>query len=400
MKIWHLRSMLLTVSLITLLCPSARSQTVTISTRDQLLKAVDQAKPGTTIFIAPGTYHGGLHFSELQGEQDKPIILAASDKDIPPVFQGGGSCFHFTDPAYVELHNLILAGATGNGINIDDGGSYESPAHHLVLRALTIRDVGPAGNRDGVKLSGVDHFRVEQCIFERWGDNGSAIDMVGCHEGVISDCTFRYRSDVAANGVQTKGGSRNILIQRCRFENAGSRSVNIGGSTGLDYFRPKFDGYEAKDITVEDNTFVGSSAPICFVGVDGATVRYNTIYRPEQYVVRILQESQGDPFVPCRNGVFSHNLVAFRSDETRMTTNVGGGTAPDTFKFTHNHWYCLDRPDRSSRLSLPVKEADGTYGTDPQFVNAEAGDFQLKYTSPVDDAGVRLEKGGSPSRRR
>jgi hypothetical protein len=215
--------------------------------------------------------------------------------------------------------------------------------------------------------------------------------MVGCHDGVVSGCTFRYRGDVEANGVQTKGGSRDIVIQRCRFENAGSRSINIGGSTGLEYFRPKVDGYEAKDITVEDCTFIGSSAPICFVGVDGAIVRFNTIYRPERYVLRILQQSQGSQFVPCRNGVFSNNLIAFRSDESRGTTNIGDGTAPDTFKFTDNHWYCIDRPDRSSRLSLPVKETGGSYGTDPQFVNAESGQLRLKDTTPVRDAGVRTK---------
>ena len=367
------------------------SETVTVNTRSQIVKAVEEAMPGTTILIAPGTYQGGLHFNGLRGEQGKPIILTAADKTNLPVFQGNNSCFHLTDPAFVELHDLILTEASGNGINIDDGASYETPAHHVVLRGLTIRDVGPVGNRDGIKVSGLDNFRVEGCTIERWGDSGSGIDMVGCHDGTVIGCTFRYRSDVEANGVQTKGGSRDIVIQHCRFENAGGRSVNIGGSTGLQYFRPKVDGYEAKNIIVEDCIFIGSSAPICFVGVDGAIVRYNTIYRPERYVLRILQESQGSQFVPCRNGFFSNNVVAFRSDETRGTTNIGDGTAPDSFKFVSNHWYCIDRPDRSNRLSLPVAETGGSYGTDPQFVNTEEGDLRFKVTSPVRDVGVRSE---------
>jgi len=381
----------LTGSLLFLSSHVARSESVTVRTRTQIVDAVEQAQPGTTILIAPGKYQGGLHFNGLQGQSGKPIILAAADKANPPIFQGNNSCFHLTDPAFVELHDLVLTDASGNGINIDDGASYETPAHHVVLRGLTIRNVGPAGNRDGIKLSGLDNFRVEGCTIETWGDSGSAIDMVGCHDGVVSGCTFRYRGDVDANGVQMKGGSRDIAIQRCRFENAGSRSVNIGGSTGLEYFRPKVEGYEAKDIVVEDCTFIGSSAPICYVGVDGAIVRFNTIYRPERYVLRILQQSQGSQFVPCRNGVFSNNLIAFRSDETQGTTNIGGGTAPDTFKFDTNHWYCIDRPDRSNRLTLPVEETGGSYGTDPQFVNAELGELRLKATSPVRNAGVRAK---------
>jgi hypothetical protein len=74
--------------------------------------------------------------------------------------------------------------------------------------------------------------------------------------------------------------------------------VNIGGSTGIPYFRPPLDQWpagvpksEARNIVVEGNTFIGSLSPICFVGVDGATVRFNTIYKPGKWAFRILQET-------------------------------------------------------------------------------------------------------------
>ncbi len=363
---------------------------ITVSTRDELVRAVRSAKPGTKVLIAPGTYRGGLNFNQLRGAKDNPVVLAASDSKRPPVFEGGASCFHLTDPSYVELNNLVLTEVTGNGLNIDDGGSYDSPAHHVVLRELTIRDIGPNGNRDGIKMSGVDDFRVESCTVERWGSSGSAIDMVGCHDGRIVECTFRHKDADLGSGVQTKGGSKNITIQKCRFENAGGRAVNIGGSTGLSYFRPKPSGYEAKDITVEDCTFIGSMAPVSFVGVDGAVVRYNTIYRPTRWIVRILQENRGTEVVPCRNGIFTHNIIAFRSNELRTAVNVGAGTAAETFKFEKNYWYCIDKPDRSNRLSLPVKEVGGNYGVNPQFVSESESVFRLKQTSPIRDAGVRL----------
>lgn len=173
-------------------------QTITVATRDQIVKAVEQAKPGTTISIASGTHQGGLHFNGLQGQEGMPIILAAAENAEPPIFQGNNSCFHLTDPAFVELHNLILTDASGNGINIDNGGSYDTPAHHVVLLGLTIRDVGPEGNHDAIKLSGLDNFRVENCKTERWRTSGSGIDLVGCHRGEVVGYTFRYRSDVAA----------------------------------------------------------------------------------------------------------------------------------------------------------------------------------------------------------
>jgi Right handed beta helix region len=367
--------------------------TVTVDSRHELMEAVRTAKPGTKILVAPGTYAGGLSFNNLKGEAGKPIILAAADPQNPPVIDGGASGLHFTDPAYVELHDLVISKSHGNGLNIDDGGSYDTPAHHVVLRRIVVRDIGSDANHDGLKLSGLDDFLLEQCLVERWGKRGSAIDLVGCHRGVIRGCTIRKGDPASANGVQMKGGSRDISLIQCRFENAGGRGVNLGGNTGLPYFRPKPQGYEAKDITVEDCTFVGSMAPVAFVGIDGALVQHNTFYRPTRWLLRILQENQAAMFAPCRNGRFQNNIVVFRAGDVASVVNVGGKTSPETFEFAGNFWYCEDRPERTQRIiQLPTAETDGIYGQDPEFKNAAKGDFELKPGSPAKIAGRRMPK--------
>jgi hypothetical protein len=207
--------------------------------------------------------------------------------------------------------------------------------------------------------------------------------MVGCHRGVIEDCTFRDREDEAAStGVQTKGGTRDVTIRRSRFEHAGQRAVNVGGSTALAYFRPKPETFEAKDITIEGCTFIGSEAPIAFVGVDGATVRFNTFYRPTKWFLRILQETREPGFVPCRNVTFTDNLLVWRWDELATSVNVGAYTAPETFQFARNWWYCIDEPARSI-LRLPVIEKDAAGGSDPLFRDASKGDLRLAEKSPA-----------------
>lgn len=291
----------------------------------------------------------------------------------------------------MTIRDLVIEDARGNGLNIDDGGSFETPARGVTLRNLTVRRVGPGGNRDGIKLSGVVDFRVENCTIEEWGDGGSGIDLVGCHDGLIVDSTFRHDDPEGANGVQAKGGSRNVTVRRCRFERAGGRGVNLGGSTGLEYFRPRPEGYEAKDIVVEDSIFIGTGAPVAFVGVDGAVVRHNTIWRPRRWVVRILQETRGKDFVPSRRGIFEKNIIRFRTDEVRTIVNVGPDTAPETFTFARNVWYVLDAPDRTRAAvrGLPAEEREGCYGIDPKLVDPKAGDFTLTEDSPARDAGPR-----------
>ena len=266
----------------------------------------------------------------------------------------------------------------------------ESAPPHVVLHGLTVHDIGSDRNHDAIKLSGLDDFRVEKCIVERWGKKGSGIDMVGCHRGVVTGSTFREGDTSSANAVQMKGGSRDVIVSFCRFENAGGRAINIGGSTGLAYFRPRPQGYEAKDIVVEDCTFVGSMAPIAFVGVDGAVVRYNTIYRPTRWVLRILQENQSPDFVPCRNGKFTNNLIVFRSNELTQAVNIGSKTNPTSFRFSDNFWFCEDRPEDTRRaIRLPVRETGGIYGIDPRLRALKQGDLRLADDTPVKTAGVR-----------
>ena len=347
--------------------------TVTVSDAQSLQQSLRTAKPGDVLRLSPGKYRGGVFIESVYGAVNSPIVIEAADEKDPPIFEGGGNAIQLSKCSYITLRNLKFRGQTANGLNIDDGGDIETPAVGIVLERLHVSEIGPRGNRDGIKLSGLKYFRISDCVIEGWG--GSAIDMVGCHEGVIEGCTFRGKDGFEqSTGPQTKGGSSDIVIRRCEFLNAGGRAVNVGGSTGAAYFRPRDANYEAKDITLEDCRFVGSQAPVAFVGVDGATFRHNTIYHPAKWIVRILQESQEPRFVRTRNVTFERNLIVYRRSDVATHVNVGmsGNPAADTFVFAENWWFCDDSPQRS-RPELPMQERDGVWGQDPQVTLNAAG---------------------------
>lgn len=351
---------------------------VRVATAAELRAAVGAALPGTRILLAAGDYGAGFHFRQLRGEPGREIVLAAADPARPPVFSGGKTGLHLSNPAHVVIDGLVFSRHAANGVNIDDVGSPDAmrdtapTTRGVVLRGLRIADIGGDGNHDGIKLSGVYDFRVEDCTIERWGTKGgSAIDMVGCHRGVIIGNTIRHVEPAPGNctGVQAKGGTSEIAVRRNRFEHAGGRAVNIGGSTGRQFFRPRLSGEaghaEARAIVVEGNTFVGGVAAVAFAGVDGAVVRFNTIERPGRWALRILQETRAPDFVPCRNGEFADNVIVFEAGRwAEGGVNIGAGTAPETFRFARNWWYCVDQPERSVPR-LPTPERDGVVGRNP-----------------------------------
>jgi len=103
----------------------------------------------------------------------------------------------------------------------------------------------------------LDSFSVSNCLFLNGSPGGSGIDMVGCHHGTFEGNRFEH---MGANAVQAKGGTSDITIQRNFFKDGGQRSLNLGGSTGLQFFRPDTAHYEAADLRVYANIFVG----LCF----------------------------------------------------------------------------------------------------------------------------------------
>lgn len=365
---------------------------VRVAGETEFRRAVAQARPGTRIEVAPGQYAGAF-FSRVRGEKGKRITIAGRDPKNPPVFKW----LQFSDPAFLLLQDIAIRDAPANGLNIDDGGDFDSSAQNITLRRVRVSDAAGTGNVDGIKLSGLRDFVVEQCTLERWGDGGSGIDMVGCREGKISRSTFRHNEGQGDNGVQAKGGSRDIAIEGNRFENAGRRSINAGGSTDEAVFRPPlkrwFAGepfFEAKNLRIEHNTFIGSDAPLSFVGVDGAVARHNTIYKPRRWAMRILQETVEPGFAPCRNVLFERNLIVWESARwIEGGVNIGPGTRPESFRFKGNWWKCEDKPT-SSRPTLPTPEAGGTYGRDPMFEDAQAGKLWLKKASPARRVGAQV----------
>ena len=345
--------------LLSFLTSMTQADDIIVGDADSLRKSIRDLKPGTTLKIAPGDYPGGHHVVGVDR-----LIVEALDSKNPPLFKGGANAWHFSRCQNLTVRHLRISGQSGNGLNLDDGGLFDEPVTGITLEHLEISDIGPKGNHDGIKCSGLDKLTIRDCNLTGWG--GQGIDMVGCHESLITDCRFTGKAGFSATaGVQTKGGSSDITVEKCHFINSGERPLNVGGSTGLDLFRPSGAKFEAKNIVVRDNIIEGSLCAAAFVGVDGGEFTGNTVLYPEKWIFRILQETTEPGYALSRNVLVKDNRIVFRRAQVRIEINIGDGTEPESFRFEGNHWFADDRP-QASKPQLPSKEKGGTYGVDPR----------------------------------
>lgn len=340
--LWGFMKRIITFSLLILIPIIIYAKKITVGSSGDytdLNTALTNAKPGDTVFLLSEKQKVNFYIQNIKGNNDNWITITSNPQN-PAVFEGGSTAFQLSDVSYLIISNIIFSGQTANGLNIDDGGSYDTPTHSIIIENCTWLGMNASGNNDELKLSGVDNFEVRYCSFENGAAGGSIIDMVGCHQGKIYGNSFR---NAGSNSIQAKGGCSDIDIFRNFFQDGGQRSINIGGSTGLQFFRPPDAKYEAKNIRVFSNQFRGSTAPIAFVGATKCTVANNLLYMPGRWLVRILQENTSAGFVLCSENVFANNICYFNnSANNERGINIGSNTIPNTFDFPNNLWFNTD----------------------------------------------------------
>lgn len=347
--------------------PAAVAEQRVVTGTQELRDALDTAAPGDEIVLNPGSYEGGLSREGLRG-----VTIRSADVRNQAVIEGGGFGLMLSDPEDVTLLNLVFRNQDDNGLNIDDAGSYETPATGVRLIGITVKDLKNAGNHDGIKLAGVQNFVIDSVTVENWGNGGSAIDFVGCHHGLVQNSHLKHDSlDIGGSGIRPKGGSKDIVIRANRIELpiGKGRAIQAGGSTDPEFFRfaDGDSGYEARDIVMDGNVLIGAGAAISWVNIDGGIAHHNVVSRPGQWVIRILNEAEQMPLVATRNGQFHDNDIVFNDtgDEFNSAVNAGDGVEAATFQFARNRWFNQANPGQS-KPKLPSAEDGGVYGENPR----------------------------------
>jgi hypothetical protein len=189
-------------------------------------------------------------------------------------------------------------------------------------------------------------------------------------------------------GVQTKGGSADILIHGNIFRNigtttAGGHALQLGGGTNGELVRPFRAPYEAERIQAISNIIENSQfAAVAFVASNDVTVAHNTIINPVGRVVRILVSGRdyadgSTESIGARNGRFINNIIYYSGAVTAV--NVGADTFPATFNFGYNLWYNSSNPSAGiPPLGGGVPTEQNSRTGNPMFMNLANGDYRLQ----------------------
>ncbi|MFY7876305.1 MAG: right-handed parallel beta-helix repeat-containing protein, partial [Pirellula sp.] len=329
--------------------------------------AIKSAKPGDVVLIHPGIYGGGQWIKGIRGTPEQVITIRAAEPKSPPVISGGPAGWQFSACSHLVIEDIVFEHQTDNGLNIDDDGLYKKgnlyAATNIHLKRIVVRDLNAEGNNDGIKLSGLRDFTVNDCRISNWGKVGCGLDMVGCTDGkivgVIADGCHK-----GGWGIQAKGGSDGILIQDCQVRNVTQRGIQVGGVTGPDSFREKGSVWEAKKIQIESCDVYGGDASIAIIHAMDVSIKSCRWIHPKKWFFRFLNENNSFGFQASRNVLIQENL--FVATEANFIGPVNSGILWNpSIRFEDNIWYHETIPNWDLRLGLPSGELRGVACVNP-----------------------------------
>lgn len=271
--------------------PPTDSRTVhRVSAGESIQKAVNAAKPGDTIVLAPGTYHESVSITvsdlTLRGSSAQSTVI------VPGPASADGTC-----------------AKAGNGICVT--GTDSDPAAHVTVRSLTLRGFA----KNGLWASGTDQLTVRNVTSEKNGQWGIAQER--SVRGVFRHNTAQNNGDAGlflSNTVDTEEGARDT-------EGAvASHNRLVGNRIGVTVRR-------LRNLTVDHNEATGNCTAVFVVGdenkpaVGDLSVRHNYIHTNNKNCPKTAR-------LPFLQG---SGIVLTGAEDTRVTQNTvedNVGTSP------------------------------------------------------------------------
>ncbi|PKQ64188.1 hypothetical protein BZG02_05015 [Labilibaculum filiforme] len=264
--------------------PAGTHGTIHCNTAEQILEAMENAKPGDEIIIASGTYIATkktqapdnrgkwARFVGIgSGNSTKPITVRGASLTNRPILQGptgdyNGYTMRIFGNYWIIKDLIITEGA--KGLVLDR--SYDCQltnilVHNVGDEGIHLRDGSSNNvvNKCEIMNTGVVQAKYGEGIYVGSDKNQHTTDPSKtdynpyCFDNTIENC--KIGPDVAAEGVDVKEGTQNTIIRNCEFSAKG-----ISGENSADAFID----LKGALAFVYNNTFNVDGSAILAAGID------------------------------------------------------------------------------------------------------------------------------------
>lgn len=281
----------------------------TVSSSDQLQRALSGAAPGSTIVLAPGVYHVGGRGLKINrpGTEALPITLRGSPG---AVIESSAVAAITVEAPWWRFEHLTLRGVCRDDAVCEHAFHVVGGASHLVALHNTISDFNAHFKINGSGGRFPDHGLIESNTLEnsrvrRTRNPVTPIDLVAASHWTIRANLIRDfvkgEGNRVSYGAFAKGGGsenlfeRNIVVCEWKLQGAPGQRVGLslgGGGTGREFCRDGTCAVEQARSILRDNLIAGcSDSGIYLNNAAASVVAHNTVVDSGGIAVRFAGSS-------------------------------------------------------------------------------------------------------------
>ena len=324
--------------------PPAPSDSVRVSTVEELVEAIERAEPGGTILVADGHY---LMPRYIEIRADRVTLRGASGHRERVILDGArsmhGELLGVRGCADVTIADLTIQNIRYNGFKINS----ETDVQRLTIRNCIVHNIWqrgvkgvkvPEGNRATVRPKGC---RVQYCLFyndrpKRLSDDPAdiaqgnyiaGIDVMYAKDWIISDNVFvgiQGRTFEGRGAIFLWFDSQNCVIERNIIIDC-DIGLQLGNSHRADNVQYHCVGCVAR------NNFItrAPEAGIVTVHTKDCRVLHNTIHDPQSRMNRLIRTVFTNDGLMVANNLLSGPGMSNESDsEIQFLGNLLQDTSP------------------------------------------------------------------------
>jgi hypothetical protein len=309
-----------------------RQITVTPGQSPTLGEAFADARAGDHILLESGTHLQSGNLAISRSGTPASWIQIKAAPDAGPIIDLNSAGEFRISGSYISLQDVDIRNGGGNNLHI---APDTTDVHHVHVADTVIHDLawGPGAaikiNRNNPAGAAVGTICLEGNDVSEAISN-AIIDGVGVDGAVVIGNDI-HDNAVGSHGIFFKGGSADILIEGNVIRGIrGNAALQLGGSTGAQFWNPLYPAWEGVDQTARNNVITDfDDSAVEIRGVDGVSVYNNTIVTQSSFAIFRLQVGNNASGGSSGNDNvhISSNLVIGTGGDPQYARNDGGSAS-------------------------------------------------------------------------